>query len=341
MDELEKLQQEIESLKNRMTYFEETLATLADMNKSGEMGQYIAQRQRALAASKLVNAAAGTRKLNVDAQQKVINQLATEKAAMDARIEEAIRDSMQNISIMGNLEEQFTYRMIPGEGIEILGFNGFNTSGELVIPEKIQGKPVVYIGKDAFIRTDFERVYLPKSIVSIGETAFVSCSQLKFINFPEGLTDIKAYAFIGCKKLETASFPQSLKTIGMRAFADTGVKNVVLPEKIMILSDGAFCGCTPLEKVLLNENLKTIESEAFGSTKVSELVVPKSETEIADDAFGYSRDHQIALAVLGMETTMKKIPENIIIYCLPGSQIQKDCRVQGKEARPLSEFKNN
>ena len=39
MDELEKLQQEIESLKNRMTYFEETLATLADMNKSGEMGQ--------------------------------------------------------------------------------------------------------------------------------------------------------------------------------------------------------------------------------------------------------------------------------------------------------------
>ena len=328
MDELEKLQQEIESLKNRMTYFEETLATLADMNKSGEMGQYIAQRQRALAASKLVNAAAGTRKLNVDAQQKVINQLATEKAAMDARIEEAIRDSMQNISIMGNLEEQFTYRMIPGEGIEILGFNGFNTSGELVIPEKIQGKPVVYIGKDAFIRTDFERVYLPKSIVSIGETAFVSCSQLKFINFPEGLTDIKAYAFIGCKKLETASFPQSLKTIGMRVFADTGVKNVVLPEKIMILSDGAFCGCTPL-------------SEAFGSTKVSELVVPKSVTEIADDAFGYSRDHQIALAVLGMETTMKKIPENIIIYCLPGSQIQKDCRVQGKEARPLSEFKNN
>ena len=133
-------------------------------------------------------------------------------------------------------------------------------------------------------------------------------------------------------------YPQPVSRL---SFADTGVKNVVLPEKIMILSDGAFCGCTPLEKVLLNENLKTIESEAFGSTKVSELVVPKSVTEIADDAFGYSRDHQIALAVLGMETTMKKIPENIIIYCLPGSQIQKDCRVQGKEARPLSEFKNN
>ena len=162
MDELEKLQQEIESLKNRMTYFEETLATLADMNKSGEMGQYIAQRQRALAASKLVNAAAGTRKLNVDAQQKVINQLATEKAAMDARIEEAIRNSMQNIPIMDDLEEQFTYRMVSDEEIEIRGFSGFNTSGELVIPEKIHGKSVIYIGKHAFLGRILKKYISPK-----------------------------------------------------------------------------------------------------------------------------------------------------------------------------------
>ena len=71
MDELDKLRQEI--LKNRMTYLEETLATIADMSKSGEMGQYITERQRALAASKLVNAAAGTQKLNADAQQQVID----------------------------------------------------------------------------------------------------------------------------------------------------------------------------------------------------------------------------------------------------------------------------
>lgn len=60
MNELESLRQEIELLKQRMKYLEDTFATLADMNKSGEMGQYIAQRQRALVASKLVNAAAGS-----------------------------------------------------------------------------------------------------------------------------------------------------------------------------------------------------------------------------------------------------------------------------------------
>lgn len=341
MNELEKLQQEIETLKNRMTYFEETLATIADMNKSSEMGQYIAQRQRTLAASKLVNAAAGTQKLNAAAQQQVIDQLAAEKAAMDARIEEAIRNSMQNVSITSNLEEQFIYRMIPGEGIEILGFKGFDTSGELVIPEKIQGKAVVYIGKDAFMKTDFEKIYLPKSIVQIGESAFAVCKYLKNIGFPEGLAVIGDYAFIGCKKLEKICFPISLKTIGINAFVGTSIRNVILPKNMTTLRERVFCGCTSLEEIILNENLKTIESDVIGSTKVSALVVPKSVTEIADDAFGYSRDHQIALAVLGMETTMKKIPENIIIYCLPGSQIQIDCRVQGKEARPLSEFKNN
>ena len=172
MSEYSELTAKIEALEKRVKYLEDTFATLADMSKSGEMGRYIAQRQCALAASKLVNAAAGTQKLNADAQQQVIYQLAAEKAAMDARIEEAIRNSMQNIPIMDDLEEQFTYRMVSDEEIEIRGFSGFNTSGELVIPEKIHGKSVIYIGKHAFFRTDFEKVYFPKSVMSIGEFAY-------------------------------------------------------------------------------------------------------------------------------------------------------------------------
>ena len=123
-------------------------------------------------------------------------------------------------------------------------------------------------------------------------------------------------------------------------FSDTSIKNASLPEKIAVLQEGAFRGCAFLEKVILNEGLKIIQSEAFGLTKMTELIVPRSVTEIANDAFGYSRDQQITLAILGMETKMKKIPKNIIIYCLPGSQIQRECRLKGKEARPLSEFKN-
>jgi len=88
--------------------------------------------------------------------------LAAEKAAVDARIEEAIRNSMQNIPIMDDLEEQFTYRMVSDEEIEIRGFSGFNTSGELVIPEKIHGKSVIYIGKHAFLGRILKKYISPK-----------------------------------------------------------------------------------------------------------------------------------------------------------------------------------
>ena len=67
MSEYTELTAKIEALEKRVKYLEDTFATLAAMNKSGEMGQYIAQRQRVLAASKLVNAVAGTQKLNADA----------------------------------------------------------------------------------------------------------------------------------------------------------------------------------------------------------------------------------------------------------------------------------
>lgn len=69
MSEYSELAAKVEALEKRVKYLEDTFATLADMNKSGEMGQYIAQRQRALAASKLVNAAAGTQKLNADSKK--------------------------------------------------------------------------------------------------------------------------------------------------------------------------------------------------------------------------------------------------------------------------------
>ena len=74
MSEYTELTAKIEALEKRVKYLEDTFATLADMNKSSEMGQFIAQRQRVLIASKLVNAAAGTQKLNADAQQQVIDQ---------------------------------------------------------------------------------------------------------------------------------------------------------------------------------------------------------------------------------------------------------------------------
>ena len=234
MSEYTELTVKIEALEKRVKYLEDTFATLADMNKSGEMGQYIAQRQRTLAASKLVNAAAGTQKLNADAQRQVIDQLTEEKAAMDARIGEAIRASAQNTTAEDDLAEQFTYRDVPG-GVEIQGFNGFETGDTLVVPERIKENSVVRIGKGIFKNMNFKRVVLPNSIISFGEGAFEGCTELREITMPPELEEIGAMCFQGCSQLEKVILNDQLKSIELGAFSLTSVSSIIIPEKVQTL----------------------------------------------------------------------------------------------------------
>ena len=236
MSEYTELTAKIEALEKRVKYLEDTFATLADMNKSGEMGQYIAQRQRALAASKLVNAAVGTQKLNADAQQQVIDQLAAEKAAMDARIEEAIRASAQNAPAEDDLAEQFTYRDVPG-GVEIQGFNRFETGEILNIPEKINRKLVIQIGDGVFKNMNFKQVVFPDSIKYIGERAFEGCVELKEIVMPPKLKEIGAMCFLGCSQLQKVILNSQLESFGIGALLLTGVSSIIIPESVKILWD--------------------------------------------------------------------------------------------------------
>lgn len=313
MSEYTELTAKIEALEKRVKYLEDTFATLADMNKSGEMGQYIAQRQRALVASKLVNAAAGTQKLNADAQQQVIDQLAAEKAAMDARIEEAIRASAQNAPDENDLAEQFTYWDVPG-GVEIEGFNGFEIGERLVIPTKIKGRVVVGIGENAFKNMDFREVVLPQYTKYIGKSAFDNCKSLEQIELPESLQILHPCCFIGANIKEIV-FPENLKEIGFMG----------------------FYSCKQLKKVILNEKIESIGSNAFEYASLSKIVIPQSVKTIKGDVF----PRGIHMAVLGEQTKLDGFEyRNATIYCLAGSEAQKQARLSGCTVKPLSEFKN-
>lgn len=325
MSEYTELTAKIEALEKRVKYLEDTFATLADMNKSSEMGQYIAQRQRALVASKLVNAAAGTQKLNADAQQQVIDQLAAEKAVMDARIEEAIRVSAQNAPDEDALAEQFAYRDVPG-GVEIEGFNGFEVGEELVIPQKIKGKPVVGIGKEAFAKMNFKKAVLPEKLQYIGDDAFFECKQLTVVNLPEALEEMK-----------------------FRCFSGTGIRQVKIPLQCKAIPYCCFQKCEQLQEVVLNNGLEIIGGDAFGESGLGRLIIPDSVKKIGSGAFDYHdfrnrNAKDIHIAILGKETEFESMPFRVlnkaIIYCLAGSKVQNQARLGNVPVKPLSEFKN-
>ena len=107
------------------------------------------------------------------------------------------------------------------EGYVVIGYEDGISS--LVIPESIDGVPVVAIGERAFrdCSTLNGDVVLPKSIVAIEKEAFMNADGLNGrIYLPQSLKVISDRAFYGCQSLQgDLIIPDSVETIGDEAFS--------------------------------------------------------------------------------------------------------------------------
>ena len=107
------------------------------------------------------------------------------------------------------------------EGYVVIGYEDGISS--LVIPESIDGVPIVAIGERAFrdCSTLNGDVVLPKSIVAIEKEAFMNADGLNGrIYFPQSLKVISDRAFYGCQSLQgDLVIPDSVETIGDEAFS--------------------------------------------------------------------------------------------------------------------------
>ena len=116
------------------------------------------------------------------------------------------------------------------EGYVVIGYEDGISS--LVIPESIDGVPVVAIGERAFRECSTLKgdVVLPKSIVAIEKEAFMNADGLNGrIYFPQSLKVISDRAFYGCQSLQgDLIIPDSVETIGDEAFSYcTGIGSAV------------------------------------------------------------------------------------------------------------------
>ena len=112
--------------------------------------------------------------------------------------------------------ENGIYKFYRDNDIKVTGCS--QKSGDLVIPEKILGKPVVsvaYLGG-----SKISSVKTPDSVKYIGYDAFRGCSGLTSVTIPDSVTSIGSSAFEGCSGLTSVTIPDSVKIIGSYAFED-------------------------------------------------------------------------------------------------------------------------
>ncbi|MBQ7325363.1 MAG: leucine-rich repeat domain-containing protein [Clostridia bacterium] len=187
-----------------------------------------------------------------------------------------------------NPASDFEYEVGEDGGITITRYIGTDTT--VVIPEKIDEKNVTVIGEGAFHRCDtITSVSLPDTLTCIGRVAFAYCTSLKHIRIPAHSFDNvpmdDALSTFVNSGLESVELAEGIKFIPNAAFANTKLKEVVLPNSIQKINRSAFEDCTSLHKVTLNEGLTSIGVSAFGNTGLTEIVIPKSVKSLWHSAF--------------------------------------------------------
>lgn len=176
-----------------------------------------------------------------------------------------------------------------------------NSTPDIDIPDTVTsgGQPytVTAIGYSAFgslsTPINVSSVFIPATVLSIGDSAFIYCDALTTVTFAENsqLKSIGSAAFWGSEQVyprfKEIKIPDSVETIGNGAFYDCrDLERITLPSALQTLSTVTFYNCTALSEVTFPASLKTIESSAFsGCRNLSEVELPASLTTIESSVF--------------------------------------------------------
>lgn len=172
------------------------------------------------------------------------------------------------------------------QGIIIVACNGIST---LIIPDNIEGIPVIEIAENAFSEKNIippehleevtysqqqycfiewqkdikiektsvlQKVVLPDSIQKIGKSAFSHCSALTQIDLPQYIKTIPEQCFSHCIALKEIRIPEYVTNIQKYAFYNCiKLEHIYLPNGISVLEDYAFYNNYCLCEIALSDNI--------------------------------------------------------------------------------------
>lgn len=135
--------------------------------------------------------------------------------------------------------------------------------GDIVIPDFIDGLPVVKIGYKAFSKKSISSVILPHYLTEIGEYAF-SKSSIVSITIPDSVKKIGDGAFSDCEKLQSVILPKNLVKIEFATFDGcSSLSSIRIPANVVSINMLAFYNCKKLKKIQIPNSVKIIDNVPY------------------------------------------------------------------------------
>lgn len=178
--------------------------------------------------------------------------------------------------------------------------------GKVVVPDAVDGIPVVELGPLAFKDCgEMTEVELPATLKRIGNRAFMNCHRLEKIALPESVESLGLWAFNSCHSLKQAdlgmcaSFARggifSFSPMLERILVSENNKSFVSRDGILYSRDGkTLVECPPSVKTLaVPDGVETIREFAFVFGRLEKIKFPKSLKKIEGAAFRGCRNLKI------------------------------------------------
>lgn len=164
-----------------------------------------------------------------------------------------------------------------------------DASEELVIPEEVNGTPVIGIVANAFaFNQKLRSVELPRTVVHISSFAFIGCIHLQTVKLGATQMHIGKSAFYRCHSLHQVLWDDSLSSWlrisfenefsnPLRCGAELScngekIEDLIIPDDTVVIPQGAFSGCSSIKSVWLSRNVKRIGRASFAFCEKLETV---------------------------------------------------------------------
>lgn len=127
------------------------------------------------------------------------------------------------------------------------------------------------LGDYCFESSEIKSVKLPDSLEKIPLRCFNKCRFLENVNVPPQLIKIAGGAFNGCFELKEYN-ADNIDMLGMNAFSDTGLKNVVISKKLKYLNNDTYKNLD-IDNLLIPSNIEIIQDNAFSNSDIKNLYI--------------------------------------------------------------------